>query len=326
MAAQDSFSTSMAPHTNSEGVHVWDSRECAPRRALDVLLERTRASGLPWRSSLHSDDTFWARIKTRDLDKGTVVRFSGTLLEVERRGAEIETSTVEYINLGLVLSGSQELVHDGKRHTAVAGDIVAVNYAAAPHKLSIPDRVETIEFLLRKGSSRVIEECVDFAIIPRRRVSVALTSCFHYLADRFRGEQEANAISEAVLALFPIDAGFYPLVDANAPTSASALFKEILYFINQNLSDPDLTPGSVARHFRISERYVFKLFAQNSARFGDYLTNQRLESIAVELCAIKSGRCHISDVAFRWGFNDLSTFSRAFKRKYGCSANHFRQP
>jgi AraC-like DNA-binding protein len=29
-------------------------------------------------------------------------------------------------------------------------------------------------------------------------------------------------------------------------------------------------------------------------------------------------------VAFRWGFNELSSFNRAFKKKYGCTPSQFR--
>ncbi|MDD2769018.1 MAG: helix-turn-helix domain-containing protein [Methylococcus sp.] len=35
--------------------------------------------------------------------------------------------------------------------------------------------------------------------------------------------------------------------------------------------------------------------------------------------------CSLSVIAFRWGLNDLSHFSRAFKQRFGCSPNDYRQ-
>ena len=48
---------------------------------------------------------------------------------------------------------------------------------------------------------------------------------------------------------------------------------------------------------------------------------QRLQAL---LEAVRAERVTISEIAFRWGFRDHSTFTRAFHRAYGMSPTEWR--
>ena len=84
-----------------------------------------------------------------------------------------------------------------------------------------------------------------------------------------------------------------------------------------------LSPKSVAEVFGIFERYVYRLFAQQGLRFGAQVRSRRLEGAAAELS--RSSRTRIMDIAYKWGFADLSTFIKAFKQKFGCTPREFRR-
>jgi acetamidase/formamidase len=63
------------------------------------------------------------------------------------------------------------------------------------------------------------------------------------------------------------------------------------------------------------------MFGQN---FSGYLRQRRLERCRAELVDPLYDKMSISDICFRWGFNDPAHFSRAFREQYQMSPRAFR--
>ncbi|MGR6468668.1 helix-turn-helix domain-containing protein [Rhizobium sp. PAMB 3182] len=102
----------------------------------------------------------------------------------------------------------------------------------------------------------------------------------------------------------------------------SPLRHAVLRHIDLHFADPHITPAKVAAHFGISPRYLHKLLQGSGETFGQIILNKRLERCAFEL---SKGTClTISEVAFRYGFNDMSHFSRAFRRRFGVTPRDYR--
>lgn len=97
----------------------------------------------------------------------------------------------------------------------------------------------------------------------------------------------------------------------------------ILAYVDSNIADPELSPTKVAAHFRISPRYLHKLLEESQKSFGRAVLERRLERAAMDILA-SPPHVAISEVAYRWGFNDLSHFSRTFRQRYSCSPSEFR--
>lgn len=109
--------------------------------------------------------------------------------------------------------------------------------------------------------------------------------------------------------------GAYRNVSLSA--SQELLLQSMRGFVLENLSTPDFRAGDVAARFGISERYVRKIFSAAGESFRDFLRNQRLERCRGVLRAEPA--VNIAELAFSAGFNDLSTFYRAFRAKFGCT-------
>jgi AraC-like DNA-binding protein len=94
--------------------------------------------------------------------------------------------------------------------------------------------------------------------------------------------------------------------------------------VNQQISNANLSPREAADRLGISVRYVHKLFAAKGTTFGSYVASKRLENIRKDLVSPLCRNQPISVLAYRWGFNDLSTFNRSFKQRYGLTPSQFR--
>ncbi|MGC4075999.1 MAG: acetamidase/formamidase family protein [Rubrivivax sp.] len=116
--------------------------------------------------------------------------------------------------------------------------------------------------------------------------------------------------------------------DPSLPTASrtrEAAMQRLCRHVDEQLSDPALSLAAVAAHERVSERQVQKLFEGLGLSFTAYLRQRRLERCRADLANRQYGHLSISDICFRWGFNDPAHFSHCFRDRYAMSPRQFRQ-
>lgn len=93
--------------------------------------------------------------------------------------------------------------------------------------------------------------------------------------------------------------------------------------VKRNASDPELSASTVAAKFRISPRYLHKLFEHSNDSFAQLVLEERLQRAAADL-SVRERQLSVSEIAYRSGFGDLSHFCRAFRKRFGMSGTSFR--
>jgi AraC-like DNA-binding protein len=92
--------------------------------------------------------------------------------------------------------------------------------------------------------------------------------------------------------------------------------------IRRNLERPNLSVHLLATRHRISDRYVRDLFEKSGSTFTRFLTEQRLTAAHKMLMARTD--IPISAIAYSVGFNDISSFNKAFRQQFGCTPSDVR--
>lgn len=87
--------------------------------------------------------------------------------------------------------------------------------------------------------------------------------------------------------------------------------------ILKNLDNGRLTIESVAKANGLSPRQAQRMFASSGTTFSEFVLEQRLLLARQLLLRASARHRKVSDIAFSIGFNDLSYFHRAFKRRFG---------
>ncbi|WP_141342904.1 helix-turn-helix domain-containing protein [Bradyrhizobium sp. USDA 3458] len=110
-----------------------------------------------------------------------------------------------------------------------------------------------------------------------------------------------------------------------ASTHRSALLYRLKAHVLAHLPNPELNLAETAAALGISPRYVNSLLADEDTSFQRFVLAQRLERCKRDLASQAHAHRHIGEIAFAWGFNDLSHFGRVFRDHYGLSPRDWRQ-
>lgn len=92
--------------------------------------------------------------------------------------------------------------------------------------------------------------------------------------------------------------------------------------IEQQLTDPGLTPQKIADQLGISRRHLYSIF---KIPVSKYILNRRLELCALALKDSSHEEKSVTQIIYDYGFNNASHFSKCFKLKYGITALDIRK-
>jgi AraC family transcriptional activator of tynA and feaB len=312
-------------------LQVWDSRSAPPKRAFATYREGVCSSFMPWTPEpANTDGTFEGRIESVGLGDCAIGISTTTGLRAIKSKANIEASPVECIYGNYMLSGEMTLEQADRRTIAKAGDLVIYQ----SHKqISLTEKVGALNRSV--GFYVPVSRFSDVPTMDERSLNIVLTretlieplaACLRTLAGNLRSSspEEIASVLEACVALLPLSLGCFssiPLPHRGAGGTAG----ELLAAIDDRLAEPGLTPARVAAEIGISTRQLHKQFARLGTSFGRYVTIERLERVRGELLSSPGRRAPISELAFRWGFNDLTTFNRAFRRHFGVQPRSLRE-
>lgn len=131
-----------------------------------------------------------------------------------------------------------------------------------------------------------------------------------------------TAVENATLELLalPIRASH----SSGVASSAARRWRRIEQFVEEELTDPDLSIAHIARAMGMSSRSIYAAFAAQRRRFRQYLIEKRLERCRATLADPRQSDVTLTRICFQAGFNDFSHFSRAFKARYGRSPRAYR--
>ncbi|MEZ5702714.1 MAG: helix-turn-helix domain-containing protein [Burkholderiaceae bacterium] len=135
----------------------------------------------------------------------------------------------------------------------------------------------------------------------------------------------AMGVSEAITNI--IAAGLRSLPGANARKTSSLSayhIARIKAYVIENLRDPSLSVNSIAQAMKVTPDHLSRLFRGEPMPLSRLIWQQRLDACRRDLSDPRCVTRSVSEIAYSWGFNDATHFSRCFKTQFGCSAREWR--
>jgi AraC-like DNA-binding protein len=136
----------------------------------------------------------------------------------------------------------------------------------------------------------------------------------------------AGRIADAIPHLLALALGSLPQGRREAaPVADVARVEQIKAYVRAHLGDPELGAETIARAAGLSVRHLHQLFSQEPLTLMKWVWAERLRACRDELASPESREKTIGEIAYAWGFADLTHFSRAFQSAYHVSPRAFRR-
>lgn len=241
-------------------------------------------------------------------------RFSRSATTIARSGAD-------HILVQLYMRGGFSGIAGSLPIEVLAGDICVLDCVETLETLSTDFENLTLVIPRAMLESRFATPESLHGLVLKRSSAMTQVLALH-LAALFKYApqmtiRECENISAGTVAL--IVACLQGVIEAHeAPTGSGpvSILIRIRRYIDDNLASADLNAGFIADHFGLSRASLYRLF-EPLGGVADYIRNKRLRRVFFDLKSSDYYGKHIGVIARNWGFNNESTFNRAFKIAYG---------
>ena len=297
----------------------WSTNSYTNAEKLDAWQDMISVSHLPWTLDKASKEDFNAKLAYRLFDDYRIIRCECDAQEGFRSIKEISASDNAYLNLLYVRKGREKLKIEDRSLWLNEGDMVIWD-STQNMSFHVPDKLEKVSILIPESSlTSVFPTAHDYSgiIIPENSgVGSLLASHINNLEKHMwqLATEDMTAMMEPTMAIMAAAFGSYVNITPN--TMRHMTLNRIKKYIGANLQDPSLTPTKIAEAHKITPRYLHMLFADQETTVGRWINSRRLDRCKDDL--IKSIVTHqsVSEIAYKWGFNDPSHFSRSFKKRF----------
>jgi AraC-like DNA-binding protein len=273
---------------------------------------------------------FEAEIEVGSVGPLDLVAFQNSPLKVEHGQAHISRRSSEHLFLCQETSGLVSVEQEGRQITLSPGDMMLLD-PALPYSASFPFGSRTLvlklprrELQTRLGKTRSMVARLIQLGSTEDSLALSFTAGLPALAGQVRpvcGQLVANFMLDLVaLSLAKAVEGTTPRVSS----SKAMAILQIRAAVKARLADPALDVQSIADAVGLSVRYANNILASQDTSIGRLILTERLERCRQALeDPVQSGRS-VSEVAFGWGFSDLTHFGRCFKKAYGMSPSDYQ--
>ena len=249
-------------------------------------------------------------------------------LSGQRTNSQIQRANDVFFGVILMLAGGQRLIQDGQEIDLQPGDI-SVWDASRPAQFSSTGSVRQISVLvphkkLKLYSSNIEDVCAQ-RINGRSGLGLLLASHLQALSVVLSTPDDIDHASTEAATLDLVSAAIRPDKAGDYKSSIhKTMLRRVQDYIINNLRDPNLSPATIASVFRISPRYLHKLFEASDYTLSEWVLQRRLLACQSSLKDPALNHMTITEIAFNWGFNSAPYFSRVYRQNFGTTPSGTR--
>ncbi|WP_085622554.1 MULTISPECIES: helix-turn-helix domain-containing protein [unclassified Pseudomonas] len=289
----------------------------SPARRFDYWREVVCRHCLSADSKPSSQSDFEGALQVNGIGPLDITTLSSPLHHWVRAEQHLRSDPADDIWLGFTLDGHGEIEQHTRKASLSAGSLFLYD-ATQPfrfslggtenHLIRIP-RPLLAQRLPRIGDSTalVLDEARP-GVIPLRQMIVQAASSEALLQD----EGISRRFSHTIIDLLVLS---LELQDLKTTHQELDLYERIMNYIQQHLTEPELSIETIALAHHVSTRTVTRAFARHQKSPVAEIWKERLTAsrVAIECGHVRS----VSQAALEFGFSDFSHFSHAFRKAFG---------
>jgi len=313
----------LSPSAAQAQVDIWSTGSVAAREKVSYWRE-TVCNAVFGISVETVPEQFSARITARNAGPLRFALSESTAYQIARTRQQIDALPSDHYSIYLQLAGQTVSSTNGETYTFEANEIGLLD-GRQPFR-SLHGGRRAIAVLPRV----MIERRAPW-LTRRPHHKLAADSPFAELARQhlLALADAESALTETAMSVLSDNLCNLVALASIEPTAADRLTPDlqlaaILALCRRNLHDPELSPQRVAAELGMSVRTLHWRFKQAGQTFGRWVRENRLEGCAAALRDPGQRAQNISDIAYNWGFNDLSHFNKAFRVRFNMTPREWR--
>lgn len=306
----------------------WRSSDYPIKQQYDAWDAALNESHLKWSLLEASKPSFDAAVEMRTIGGIRLLHCKCDCCHGLRSKSEISQDNNEYFGILLIYDGSETVKCNGATVNLNKSDFFIwdsnkqIEFVTGPNLKKVTMLVP--QSLLQQRCPQISD--LTGQTIPMHGGMRAVTASHIITMGQQTNTIESNNANSLVdLTLDMVATCLEARTEIRMSKARSDLLRDIKQFITDNLDDPQLNPTYIAKRFNISKRYLYLLFQNNGVSVSNYILAERLEKCRRELVHSNWTGQTITDLAFRWCFNDSSHFCKAFRRAYGMSPREYKK-
>ena len=272
---------------------------------------------------------FNGRITRASLGEASCSEVSSQQQRVYRTRSRIARSHEDFFLIALGKHGVGGVAQDGRETVLRPGEFTIYD-TTRPYELRFDDAFTQVilqvprDMLLRRVAGTEALTAISFGSDrPLQKLAHDFVYRLCQSADEIQPEH-AVRLSEQAVDLVAMALSERLGTKALPSTRRLALLHRLKAHVRTHLADPDLSISEAATALGVSPRYVNDLLSEEGTSFQRFVLTERLAQCQRDLASPILAHRHVSEIAFAWGFNDVSHFGRVFRERYGLSPRDFR--
>lgn len=280
-----------------------------------------------WQVNKRVAEDFTANMRQRDIGGIKLVECVCSPCAGIRSSQEIKRDDEPYLGIQLTTKGMEHFKVGAETFSFGAGDLVLwVSNQATEFIVTETLHKATLMIPLVQLTDRLPRDVRVRGSLVNTKTGLGAILFSHILSlkNQFAhlNEMDSACLKRATLELVSA------ALTQNLATPPRGLSQQYLStiqsYILDHLQEDNLNVGRIAQANRISVRYLHMVFEQTGKSVSSWIQEQRLERCRDALLDPLYKTRQVSEIAYQWGFNDPSHFSRAFKLHFGRSPKQYR--
>jgi AraC family transcriptional regulator, positive regulator of tynA and feaB len=309
---------------------IFSTMDVHPRDRFDFWHEVACKNLIDHSSSPQCRQSFEAKIETGLLGNVALILFETSAMDVTRSAKNLSHAEDDDLFFCRQLSGSISLEQVGCRALLNEADLMLLDpllpYQAnfSSHSRMLVLKIPRKALEARVGNTRDIIA----KVISPTDTAHRWTSSFIEMLPDLVGELPTSA--EAIAHEQTLDLIGTSLLTATRSvkppnsTVRSMALMNVRAAVELVLSNPSVGRAEVAQAAGVSVRYANALLAEQNTSIARLIQTRRLARCRMALEDPLQKHRTISDIAYGWGFSDMTHFGRSFKAAYGLSPRDYR--
>jgi AraC-like DNA-binding protein len=311
---------------------VFSTSDVHPRDAFDYWHEILCKKMVPHACMPRDRHAFRAEIQSASLADIDLVYYESSPMQNDVTAHHVAQASADKLFVRRQIAGAFIIEQGGREALVKAGDIVLLD----------PRRPMRGKY--SKGAKQLILK------VPRRELEARVGDIRQIAARSFKPSNAEQGLTLAYLALLPIyadklgvgavDTIKHQVLDLIAVSLATAMDKgrprlssarslvllNVRAAIEARLTDPALDPETVAAAAGVSVRYANAVLADDGTSIMRLVRERRLERCRSALEDPSQAHRSLSEIAYSWGFSDMTHFGRSFRAAFGSLPSEYRRP